>query len=62
MSFQRLILTDDKDKAFKILEAIYRNKGYCPCSIEKVDDNKCPCKKMIEQNECHCGLYEKVDQ
>lgn len=55
---ERLKLTPKKDKALKILDAIYNNDGYCPCVITKTEDTICPCKNMIENNECHCGLYE----
>lgn len=55
----RLILTKNKDKALKIINAIYNNDGYCPCRISKSDDTKCPCKEMIENNNCHCGLYDE---
>ena len=55
---EKLKLTLDKVKALKIIDAIYRNDGFCPCKIEKNEDNICPCKEMIEQNKCHCGLYE----
>ena len=44
----RLILTKNKDKALKIINAIYNNNGYCPCRISKSKDTKCPCKEMIE--------------
>lgn len=55
----RLILTKNKDKALKVINAIYKNNGYCPCRIIKSDDSKCPCKEMIEKNKCHCGLYDE---
>lgn len=57
MKTKRLQLTSNQDKAKKILEAIYKNEGYCPCRINKNDDSKCPCKDMIEKNDCHCGLF-----
>lgn len=48
-------------------EAIKNNDGYCPCRIEKKDENKCICKEfrdMMEEGKsgkCHCGLYEIVN-
>lgn len=47
----------------KIVEAILNRLGitggFCPCipQSEWNLDTKCPCKKMTEENECHCGLY-----
>ena len=55
---ERLTLTTDQNKAEKIIKAIYKNDGYCPCRLTKSDDTKCPCKEMMENHECHCGLFE----
>ena len=55
---KRLHLTRNKEKAKKIIEAIYNNDGFCPCKIEKYEDTICPCRDMIETNKCICGLYE----
>ena len=54
----RLTLTSNQTKAEKIIKAIYENDGYCPCRLTKSKDSKCPCKEMIENNKCHCGLFE----
>lgn len=54
----RLILTKNKEKAEKIINAIYKNEGYCPCRLTKNEDTKCPCKEMMENQSCHCGLFE----
>mgnify|MGYP003318729162 CR=1 FL=1 len=58
MSNKRLILTKDQNKAEKIIKAIYKNDGYCPCRLTKSEDTKCPCKEMMEKQDCHCGLFE----
>ena len=58
MSKKRLTLTKDQIKAEKIIKAIYKNDGYCPCRLIKSEDTKCPCKEMIESQECHCGLFD----
>ena len=58
MSKDRLILTKDQNKAEKIIKSIYKNNGYCPCRLTKSEDTKCPCKEMIETQNCHCGLFE----
>jgi ferredoxin-thioredoxin reductase catalytic subunit len=40
--------------------------GYCPCRLERTEDNKCICKEFREQIKdpdfegyCHCMLYYK---
>lgn len=52
-------LTDDKDKLGVIIHALKIKNGYCPCSVIKDDDHKCPCKEYRETNHCHCKLYKK---
>ena len=60
-----LKITYNKDKQIvdKILDALDKNNGYCPCKLEKNNDTKCMCKEFREQKEgyCHCGLYIKED-
>ncbi len=58
MEKKRLTLTANQEKAEKIIKAIYKNEGYCPCRLTKSEDTKCPCKEMMENHECHCGLFE----
>lgn len=58
MNKKRLTLTKNQEKAEKIIKAIYKNEGYCPCTIIKSEDTKCPCVEMMEHQNCHCGLYE----
>lgn len=43
----------------KIMVAIMRNEGYCPCISERNKDTLCPCKTYRETLECHCNLYIK---
>lgn len=54
-------MTDDMEHREKILFALKRNGGYCPCSVQKTNDTKCMCKDFRETDNgiCHCGLYIK---
>lgn len=59
-------LNPDKELVNKIKEGIKQKGGYCPCRIEKIEDNKCICKEFREQMNdpnftgyCHCMLYYK---
>lgn len=48
-----------------VLDALKANNGYCPCSIIKNEDTKCPCKefrKQADPGECRCGLYTKTEE
>lgn len=57
----RITYNQDKQIVDKILDALDKNNGYCPCKLEKNNDTKCMCKEFKEQKEgyCHCGLYFK---
>lgn len=59
----KIIYNQDKQIVDKILDALDKNNGYCPCKLEKNNDTKCMCKEFREQKEgyCHCGLYIKED-
>ena len=52
-----------------IKEGLKKTGGYCPCRLERVEDNKCICKEFREQiadpdfeGYCHCRLYYKSKQ
>ena len=49
-----------------VKEGLERTGGYCPCRIERTEDNKCMCKEFRDQIKdpnfegyCHCKLYYK---
>lgn len=59
-------LNPDKEIVASIREGLKKKDGYCPCRLEKTDDNKCICKEFRLQMEdpdfegyCHCMLYYK---
>jgi ferredoxin-thioredoxin reductase catalytic subunit len=57
----RVRLNPDKNKIVEIRKAIEENDGYCCCMIERNEDTKCPCYEFRYNQNCHCGLYEKVE-
>ena len=59
----KITYNQDKQIVDKILDALDKNNGYCPCKLEKNNDTKCMCKEFREQKEgyCDCGLYIKED-
>lgn len=59
----KITYNQDKQIVDKILDALDKNNGYCPCKLEKNNDTRCMCKEFREQKEgyCHCGLYIKED-
>ncbi len=59
-------LNEDKEIVKMIKEGLKAKGGYCPCRLEKTEDNKCICKEFKEQiadpdfeGYCHCRLYYK---
>lgn len=59
-------LNEDKEVVAAIREGLKAKGGYCPCRLEKTEDNKCICKEFREQMAdpdfegfCHCMLYYK---
>lgn len=55
------------DKVVKMIkDGLEEKGGYCPCRLEKTEDNKCMCKEFRDQiadpeyeGFCHCMLYYK---
>ena len=49
-----------------VKEGLKRTGGYCPCRLERTEDNKCIGREFREQiadpdfeGYCHCMLYYK---
>ena len=59
-------LNEDKEIVERIREGLKRTGGYCPCRLQRTEENKCICKEFKEQiadpafkGYCHCMLYYK---
>ena len=59
-------LNPDKEAVRIVREGLKRTGGYCPCRLERTEENKCMCKEFRDQiNDpkfqgfCHCRLYYK---
>ena len=59
-------LNEDQEMVQMIREGLKRTGGYCPCRLERTEENKCICKEFREQMAdpdfkgfCHCMLYYK---
>ena len=42
-------LNEDKEVVKMIKEGLKAKGGYCPCRLEKTEDNKCICKEFRDQ-------------
>lgn len=59
-------LNEDKAVVERIRQGLKERGGYCPCRLQRTEDNKCICKEFREQmadpefeGYCHCMLYYK---
>lgn len=59
-------LNPDENIVKMIKDGLKQKDGYCPCRLERTEDNKCICKEFREQiadpdfeGFCHCMLYYK---
>ena len=57
---------DDAEIVASVKEGLERTGGYCPCRLERSEENKCICREFREQIKdpdyegyCHCFLYYK---
>jgi len=56
----------DSEVVKMIQEGLKRTGGYCPCRLERTEENKCVCTEFKAQIQdpnfegyCHCRLYYK---
>lgn len=66
MKKPKIRLNEDKETVERIKEGLRMKDGYCPCRLQRTDDNKCMCREFREQiadpdfeGYCHCMLYYK---
>jgi ferredoxin-thioredoxin reductase catalytic subunit len=65
----KVILNPNKEIVTKIKEGLERTGGYCPCKLERIEENKCMCEEFRNQIKdpeyegyCHCMLYLKTKE
>mgnify|MGYP002515169542 CR=1 FL=1 len=56
----------DEEIVKTIKEGLERTGGYCPCKLDRSEENKCMCQEFKGQIQdpdyegyCHCRLYYK---
>ena len=54
--------TPDGRRKLRVIEGLKRNfekygASYCPCKMDHIEDNICPCKDYRDTGKCICGLY-----
>ena len=65
----KIRLNENEEIVKTIKDGLKAKGGYCPCRVERTEDNKCICKEFREQiadpefeGYCHCMLYYKEKQ
>ena len=65
----KVILNPNKEIVTKIKEGLERTGGYCPCKLERIEENRCMCEEFRNQIQdpeyegfCHCILYLKTKE
>ena len=59
-------LNEDRELVAAVKQGLKEKDGYCPCRLEKTEENKCICEEFRHQmadpdfeGYCHCMLYYK---
>ena len=59
-------LNENAEIVKMIQEGLKNTGGYCPCRLERTEENKCMCEEFKAQIKdenfegyCHCRLYYK---
>ncbi len=62
----KITLNPDAAVVASIKEGLKKTGGYCPCRLQRTEENKCICQEFREQMNdpdfegfCHCMLYYK---
>ena len=62
----KIRFNENQEIVDSVKEGLARTDGYCPCRLERSEENKCMCKEFREQIKdpdfegyCHCLLYYK---
>ena len=62
----KIRFNENQEIVDSVKEGLARTGGYCPCRLERSEENKCMCREFREQIKdpdfegyCHCLLYSK---
>jgi len=62
----KIRFNENQEVVDSVKEGLKRTGGYCPCRLERTEENKCICREFREQIKdenfegyCHCFLYYK---
>ena len=62
----KIRFNEDEKVVERIRQGLLAKELYCPCRVQRIEDNRCMCKEFREQiadpefeGYCHCRLYYK---
>lgn len=62
----KIYFNENKKVVDAIRQGLKEKDGYCPCRLERIDENICMCREFRDQiadesfeGYCHCKLYYK---
>ena len=62
----KIRFNEDEKVVARIREGLLKKEGYCPCRLQRTEENRCMCLEFREQiadpefaGYCHCRLYYK---
>lgn len=62
----KIRFNENKEVVAAVKEGLKKTGGYCPCRLERTEENKCMCLEFRRQiadpdyeGYCHCFLYYK---
>lgn len=62
----KIRFNSDEAVVARIREGLLKKEGYCPCRLQRTEENLCMCQEFRNQiadpefeGYCHCRLYYK---
>ena len=62
----KIRFNEDTAVVARIREGLLKKEGYCPCRLQRTEENRCMCEEFRNQiadpefeGYCHCRLYYK---
>ena len=55
-------INDNEEHVNVIIEGLKRKNGHCPCKIQEIPENLCPCDEFTETKHCHCNLWVPIKE
>ena len=59
--YQGYMLNPNKEHVALIVEGLKKKDHYCPCRVQKTEENICCCTDFIENGHCCCKLWVKKE-